>query len=76
MNVNLIKKAENLLMQCKVCSVASVSENGYPRICILMPLKTIGIKEFWFSTGANGTKVRHFIKTVNRTSLFIMVATV
>ncbi|MGN1061505.1 MAG: pyridoxamine 5'-phosphate oxidase family protein [Candidatus Scatosoma sp.] len=58
----LIKKAENLLLQCKVCSVASVSEEGYPRICVLMPLKTNGIKEFWFSTGASGTKVRHFKK--------------
>ena len=41
MNNNLIKKAENLLTQCKVCTVASVSEKGYPRICVLMPLKTI-----------------------------------
>lgn len=40
--------------------MASVSEKGYPRICVLMPLKTVGVKEFWFSTGASGTKVRHF----------------
>lgn len=60
MNKNLIEKAENLLTKCEVCSVASVSENGYPRVCLLMPLNTNGIKEFWFSTGANGTKVRHF----------------
>ena len=60
MNNNLIKKAENLLTQCKVCTVASVSEKGYPRICVLMPLKTIGIKEFWFSTSTSGTKIRHF----------------
>lgn len=60
MNTELIEKAESLLTQCKVCTVASVSEKGYPRICVLMPLKTNGIKEFWFSTGASGTKVRHF----------------
>lgn len=60
MNNNLIKKAENLLAQCRVCSVASVSEKGYPRICVLMPLQTAGIKELWFSTSASGTKVRHF----------------
>ena len=57
---NLIAKAEKLLRKCNVCSVASVSEDGYPRICILMPLKSNSIKEFWFSTGASGTKVRHF----------------
>ena len=60
MNKQVIKKAEELLSKCSVCSVASVSENGYPRICILMPLNNVGIKEFWFSTGASGTKVRHF----------------
>ena len=60
MNKKLIENAEKLLTKCNVCSVASVSEKGYPRICLLMPLKTNGIKEFWFSTGANGTKVRHF----------------
>lgn len=60
MNANLIEKAEKLLTECDVCTVASVSEKGYPRICVLMPLKTNGIKEFWFSTGANGTKVKHF----------------
>lgn len=60
MNTNLIKKAEELLTKCDVCSVASVSEKGYPRICLLMPLKSNGIKEFWFSTGTSGTKVRHF----------------
>ncbi len=60
MNEVLINKAEQLLTKCSVCSVASVSECGYPRICLLAPLKTKGIKEFWFSTGASGTKVRHF----------------
>lgn len=60
MDNNLIRKAERVLQNCKVCAVASVSEAGYPRICVLMPLKTVGIKEFWFSTGGGGTKARHF----------------
>lgn len=58
--LELIKKSEELLAKCYVCSVASVSEEGYPRICILATLKSEGINEIWFSTGANGTKVRHF----------------
>lgn len=62
MNVNLIKRAENLLKKCNVCTVASVTEKGYPRICVLAPLRTNGIKEFWFSTAASGNKVRHFLK--------------
>lgn len=60
MNESLINQAEQLLTRCNVCTVASVSEQGYPRICVLMPLEAKGIKEFWFSTGANGTKVKHF----------------
>lgn len=59
-NIELIKQAEELLINCHVCSVASVSEDGYPRICILSKLKSDGIKELWFSTGASGTKIRHF----------------
>lgn len=58
--LELIKKAEELLAKCYVCSVASVSEEGYPRICILSKLKSIGINGIWFSTGTSGTKVRHF----------------
>lgn len=56
----LIKKAEELLEKCYICSVASVSEEGYPRICMLSKLKSKGINELWFSTGANGTKFKHF----------------
>lgn len=60
MSEPVLKNAEKLLSECKVCTVASVSEKGYPRICVLMPLKTESIKEFWFSTGASGTKISHF----------------
>lgn len=62
MNIELVKKAESLLTKCPVSSVASVSEEGYPRICIMRHLKTNGIKEFWFPTSADGIKVRHFKK--------------
>lgn len=58
--MNIVKKSEILLNQCKVCTVASVTQDGYPRICVLTPLKNDGIKELWFSTGASSNKVRHF----------------
>jgi general stress protein 26 len=62
MNESLINQAEQLLTQCNVCTVASISKQGYPRICVLMPIEAKGIKEFWFSTGTNGTKV-NILKT-------------
>ena len=48
MPTTLIKKAENLLSLCNVCQVASVSENGFPRICILKPLKNLAFGNFGF----------------------------
>ena len=60
MNSVLIKKAEQLLSQCDAYQVASITTDGYPRICILKPLKSKGIKEFWFSTGMSSKKVQHY----------------
>lgn len=62
MGQNLIEKAEKLLGKCTTCTVASISDTGYPRICVLMQLKTKSIKEFWFSTGKSSNKVQHFLK--------------
>lgn len=60
--MNLIKEAENLLasLQLKACSVSSITENGYPRIVIMIPVKTEGIKTFYFSTGTSSNKVKHY----------------
>jgi general stress protein 26 len=56
----LIENAEKLLAKSGVCSVASITKDGYPRICSLVPLKTTGIKTFWFSTGSSSAKTTQF----------------
>lgn len=75
MPTTLIKKAENLLSLCNVCQVASVSENGFPRIRILKPLKNLGIREFWFSTGRAERKSGILRKTTRPALHIITVAT-
>lgn len=54
--------ADRLAEQVSVCSVASVTEDGYPRVCCLTPLKNHGIHEFLFSTGTSSAKTRQFIR--------------
>lgn len=56
----LREKAAKMLAKCDVISIASVTEDGYPRICTVSPLKTVGISEIYFSTGADSVKVRQF----------------
>lgn len=58
----LIEKANVMLEKVKVCEVASINEEGYPRVCILMSLKHQGIKTLWFSTATSSKKVAHFLK--------------
>ena len=60
--MDIIKAAEELLKKNQVCQVASVTEKGYPRIIIMIPLKTEGIKTFYFSTAASSKKIEHFKK--------------
>lgn len=57
----LINKSVELLQErAGVCSVASVSEDGYPRICVLKPIGSQGIKTIYFSTGSSSNKIRQY----------------
>lgn len=62
MDKTLKTDADRLAAQAFVCSVASVTDDGYPRVCCLTPLKNHGIHEFWFSTGTSSAKTRQFIR--------------
>ncbi|MEG1819216.1 MAG: pyridoxamine 5'-phosphate oxidase family protein [Oscillospiraceae bacterium] len=52
--------AQNLLESCENIEVASVDEQGYPRVCVVTKLMSSGFDKIYFSTGASGTKTRHF----------------
>jgi general stress protein 26 len=56
------QKAGELLKQCGTVALASINENGYPRICIMATLAGAeGIRRLYFMTGANSKKVGHFL---------------
>lgn len=59
----LEEKAGILLEKCNVLTLASVNENGYPRICAISKIKTDGFSEIYFMTSKrshlNG-KATHF----------------
>ena len=43
-------KAARLLEKCDVVTLASVNENGYPRICVVNKLKANGFSEIYVET--------------------------
>lgn len=58
-------KAAQLLDRCDTVTLASVNENGYPRICAITKLESNGFREIYFQTSKrseyNG-KATHFEK--------------
>ena len=60
MNTGILEKANDLMAQCNTVTLASVNENGYPRICVMEKIKSDGIKKIYTATGMIGTKTRHF----------------
>ena len=60
--MDLVKEAGKLLEKCEVVSVSSVTEEGYPRVCVLAKIKAEGCKTIYFSTGADSVKTKHYRK--------------
>ncbi|MBC8080269.1 MAG: pyridoxamine 5'-phosphate oxidase family protein [Gorillibacterium sp.] len=58
----IVEKAGELIAKSSEITLASINENGYPRICVLSKTKSEGIRKLWVSTGTNSVKVRHFIE--------------
>lgn len=58
--MDLIKEASLFLEKRNELAVSSVTESGYPRICILIKLKAEGCKTIYFATGTSSKKVAHY----------------
>ena len=58
--MEIVRKAAELLDKCEEFTLASMNEEGFPRICVLSKTKSDGIKKAWCSTGLSGTKAKHF----------------
>ncbi|MDP4090102.1 MAG: pyridoxamine 5'-phosphate oxidase family protein [Bacillota bacterium] len=58
--MEIVNKAADMLAECDEITLASISEAGYPRICVVSKIKSEGIRKLWAATGLNSVKVRHF----------------
>lgn len=56
----LEQKAAQLLAAARTVDVASVTAGGYPRPCVVVPIKTEGFGTLYFSTGASSRKTAQF----------------
>ena len=55
-----IKKATNLLAQCKDITIASIEDEGFPRPVPMSKISSKGCNEVWLATAANSVKVTDF----------------
>ncbi len=60
--MKISEKAGKMLEGINEIMLASVNEEGYPRVCVLAKTKADGVNKIWSSTGLNSVKVNHFNK--------------
>ncbi len=68
--MEIVTKAAEMLAKSGEITLASINENGYPRICVLSKTKSEGIRKFWVSTGMSSAKVRHFKENPKASACF------
>lgn len=57
------EKASQLLEKCSVVTLASINENGYPRVCAITKVRNNGFSEIYFMTSKRSHltgKATHF----------------
>lgn len=60
MDKKIIGLAEELMAKSEVITLASINEEGFPRICAMSNIKSDGIKTIWMATGTHCKKTDHF----------------
>ena len=68
MSNGLILKAETIMKNADVATIAKIDDKGYPRASTISNIKTDGIKTVWFATGLNSGKVK-FLSQNNKASV-------
>jgi general stress protein 26 len=62
MKKNVVDLAGKLMDKSEIVTLASVNEDGFPRICAMANVKSEGIKTIWMATGTHSKKTAHFLK--------------
>lgn len=58
----LPEKAVKVLEKCPHVSIASITETGYPRTCVVQVIKMEGINKIYISTGSQSRKTLDFAR--------------
>lgn len=53
--------AINIVDSCYDVSLASINEQGFPRVCVITKRKANGFSEIYFETGKSSRKTKHFL---------------
>lgn len=62
MSNELISKAEAIMRNASVATIAKIDDRGYPRASTISNIKIDGVKTVWFSTGLRSSKVKFFMQ--------------
>lgn len=62
MSNGLISKAEAIMRNASVATIAKIDDKGYPRASTISNIKTDGVKTVWFSTGLKSSKAKFFMQ--------------
>lgn len=62
MTEELREKMASMVSKSSVAYLASVDEEGYPRVVPMAVIQTDGIAHIWFATGLESQKVQHYKK--------------
>ena len=60
--MEIVTKAAEMLTKCKEITLASINENGYPRVCVLSKNKSEGLTKIWVATALSSVKTRNFME--------------
>ncbi|MDO5581519.1 MAG: pyridoxamine 5'-phosphate oxidase family protein [Planctomycetia bacterium] len=55
------RKSAALLDQCPTLVLSSITEEGYPRGCVLVKVSNEGFQKIRVSTGTSSRKTKHFL---------------
>ncbi|MDD6488127.1 MAG: pyridoxamine 5'-phosphate oxidase family protein [Spirochaetales bacterium] len=65
------KKIEKFIARQKVSFICSVDSDNFPNVkAMLKPRKTVGLKEFYFSTNTSSMRVKQFRENPNASIYF------
>lgn len=56
----MLAKTIDLLNRSNLLSLASINEQGYPRVCIVTKLHNEGLDKIYVATGSSSNKTKHF----------------